>query len=554
VLPLSNELDNRLISWTRRETVPELPWLRQHKTLRDHLFLADFEQAWKDVENLPVDEIPDGSSMNDPNIINALRLRSMAAEVCDYFGRYSKARDFVARTGELCETGLRALPPGRVGERLEPRVLQQIWVVLQAGLCEYRANKFDSAFAMFDLCNLAIGRLEQPRWGTRARIQYSLGLVHRERYQLHDAIHCFVESTELAYKSFVRNTEVARGAEISKMNQIAIARSIGMGLASIYNTLGRHDLAVPLLMAAKAMLPTKPMEKLISTHIDMIEATLVRAEARSAEANEEVLKRLLDCHATFRDHPFYRARAAYCLAGEYIQRARPNPAKPLSAKDEDYLRSARDLLKDLDFQRTGNFRFPYQALLLQSHIERKRGNYVGAEERASEALREVSSTRLPGLFLDLCIARGLARLGLRNTKRAVEDFTEGLKVAEKSLNRRMEALFLLWLCQCHTRMKGDLEAAYFFNRYEEVEKFTEVKTADVRQLAEETRAVYKRTPDLVLTLKDNFDPTEVEKRFRRFLIDWARSRSKNDVQAAKRLKISRQTLYNWLQDTGPSPS
>lgn len=248
---------------------------------------AKFETAWNLVKNLDPDGLPDGADMNAVNITDALKLRSMAAEVCDYLGDYAKAREFVGKAGEFCHRSLRSLElTVRLDEKGREKVLQQVWTAIQAGLALYRSVDYDGALNLFEAAGRGLMNssvvADTPRWGTKARVQYSLGLVHREKYELYEAIQCFTASTELAYDKL----KEPKG-KFSNLAHIALARSIGMGLASVHNTLGRPDLAAPLLMAAKAILPEG--EKLISTHLDLIRATLSRVSSQVGGADTDPL-------------------------------------------------------------------------------------------------------------------------------------------------------------------------------------------------------------------------------------------------------------------------
>jgi tetratricopeptide (TPR) repeat protein len=532
-----------------------MPWQKTRRALRESLKKAQFNVAWDYVEKLDPNSFPDGENMNAKDIADALMLRSMAAEVADYRGAYKKARALVERAGGFCHDSLRSFNvTDHISNRNRKTTHQQVWCALQAGLSAYRATNYDGALSLFQVAenvwrNPHMMTLSQPRWGTQARIQYSIGLVHREKYELTQSVKCFTQSTELAYNSFLHEKDNQQ--EISALSYIALARSIGMGLASVHNTLGRPDLAAPLLMAAKAMLPRD--EVLISTHLDLIRATLLQWSTQEHEVEDEPLKRLSQCHRMFctLGHPLYRARAAYSLATAYIQRVRRDESKPLDQKDEEYLRLAYQFLKkDLDYQASGDLRFPLYAALLRSEIARKKGEYAKAESDASRGLLETSSSQHPSLFLDLSLARGLARTRNGNLKGAIEDFSAGAATAEIATNRRLQAVFYLHLSQAYAGLDQDLEAGSYFSRFEELDKFMEAKTHDVQILAASTRIVLdtldKRKPGLRFSLNDkNLDPEVAQQKLRRFLVEWARKDTKSDAEAIKKLKRSRQTFYKW---------
>lgn len=306
-------------------------------------------------------------------------------------------------------------------------------------MCEYRAAKFDSALAMFETCDKVsssplLSTEVHPRFGARARALYSIGLVHREKYNLRAAIRYLTVSTELAYQSFLKNAE-SNSQNPSKLTSVAIARSLGMGLASVQNTLGRPDLALPLLMAAKAMLP--PTEKIISTHIDLLRATLMpwrypgsQEDPDAATHELDAVKQLQDCRAKFGDHRPYQTRTAYYLAKEYICRADELPqGKSAQLARDLFLSEAEKSARELEFLQSGDWRFELLGAGLLSEIARRRDKFEEAEKRATWALQQASSSHYPAVYLDLLMARGLARLGRSEYLRACDDFRAGLKLA-----------------------------------------------------------------------------------------------------------------------------
>jgi tetratricopeptide (TPR) repeat protein len=409
----------------------------------------------------------------------------------------------------------------------------------------------------FKLCDTVVAgpyskTSKKQRLGTWARTKYSLGLVYREQYELQKAIAYFTESAELAYQSFLAD----RG---SKLVPVAIARSLGMGLASIHATLGRPDLAVPLLMSAKAMLPES--EILISTHIDLIRAALpdwVR-EPRMSRPQVSKLKELSRCHGVFSKrpppHPVYRARAAYYLARECVQQAQLQQQDVGAPKGVELLKKSELLLGDLTLASSGDLRFELLGVALRSHIARinslmfKDSKGVDrAVELATWGLQQTDDKRHPSVFVELVNARGLARMLQGNFRSAIDDFTSAMNLGARANNHRLCAASLLRLSQAYLQVGSTQEAASCFNKFREREPALHVRTADVALLAEETeRMMAEKGQDFVLTLASNFDPEMIQDEFRRFLVRWARSKTSSDKGAAEKLGIARQTLYQWVQ-------
>ena len=213
------------------------------------------------------------------------------------------------------------------------------------------------------------------------------------------------------------------------------------------------------------------------------------------------------------------------------------------------------MTEDLKLSSSGDLRFELYGLAISSHIARirwctnqKRDELDRAEELATWGLHQTIDTRHPSVFLDLTDARALARTLQNNHKGAIEDLNAGLDLAVRASNYRLQASTFLRLSQAHLKIHSDREAASYFNKFKELEQVLHVKTADVVLLAEQTeRMLAEPGRALVLTLESDFEPDEIQKEFQRFLVEWARSRTSTDAEAAEKLNISRQTLYKWIQ-------
>jgi tetratricopeptide (TPR) repeat protein len=432
-----------------------------------------------------------------------------------------------------------------------------VWVMLQAGLCEYRISKYGSALGLFKLCEeIVSGPLlcneQSCRFGTRARALYSLGLVYRERGRLQTSIRCFTKSAELAYSSFERQKAP------SPLASVAIARSLGMGLASVFSMLGRPDLAIPLLLAAKAMLP--PSEKVISIHLNLIRATLGPwSYTESLEEDGEntkslkprPLEEIADCYTAFEraSHLPYQTRAAYYQAREYLRIAGEEVSTRPSTQ-EMFLKKAEGLLGEIESSTSGDERFVLLGSALRSEIARRRGDFQLAEERAGWGLRKTSSTWCPAIHLDLLTNRALALAALEDYDGAGRDLRASLRLAAEAGNQYLRAKNLLYLCQTYLKAHLFREASQSFNDFKELQRFLEVEPLGLRTLRFTTEALLDQheKDDYVLRLRHDLDPEEEQGKFRRALVRWARANSKTDAAAAKKLNISRQTLNNWQKE------
>jgi hypothetical protein len=546
------------------------------------------KEAWNTISRTDFRAVPNGADPGAPQLTRALYLRSIAAEIADYFGHYERAREFIEVAGKESLKHLRTIfeeaSLGTNWSQVEidrDLVLQQIWCVLQFGLCEYRAGNYDEASGMFQLCErIASSGLLGERMGTRARSLYSLGLVYREQYDLREAIRCFKESAELAYKSFRPKTgsdreKIAENAHksfrpkassdreaSSQLARIAIARSTGMGLASVLRIQGRPDQAIPLLLTAKAMLP--PNEKLISTHLDLVWASLPPWHYARSSGNEPgransahdsaatQVKAIEACYEVFKDagHRLYETRAAYYLVSWMIR-----------AADEAYFKTRNELaygadldaaekqLSDSNLLNSGDERFDLLGLALASGIARRRRDYERSENLASYGFHRTSPGHFPAVHIELLMARGMARIDRKKYAAAIEDFNSGLNLATHARNDWYRALFLLRLTAAYAQQSFYREATQRFTEYEMLKRDAEVEWTDVSACEDEARQLLQlgEANDYyrILRLQPEVQPDNEVRKLRQAMARLAKDRHKTDAEAAESLGISRQTLYNW---------
>jgi tetratricopeptide (TPR) repeat protein len=299
------------------------------------------------------------------------------------------------------------------------------------------------------------------------------------------------------------------------------------------------------------MLP--PQEVLLSCHIELIYALVKNASSHqpTPEAIKENFTRLENCYTTFQGlkHPLYTARAALFLALAHLQNARPDESRPLTAGGAQELAAAEEYANEVlqYFTSTGLLRYKLYQLLIRSQIHRKADRLQDAEDDANKGL-QISSVSRP-VFLELKLARGEARSRNGKRKEAILDFEEGYQLARDGKIVQLQATFLLQLCVSKALEGDDRAAAQHWAEFNDLR--LPVKTRPLRILEGQARELLNQvSSDFVLRFSDDaFDPKVEEKKFRQFLVKWARSKQKvaNDKAAAKLLNISRQTLYKWLQ-------
>ncbi len=521
---------------------------QQSHELRNLLLTAQFDNALALVKMLDPDVLPYSQSDLEPEkFLAAIQLRSMAAEVLDYWGDFKRAEDFIAGPASDSRPILtRMIQEKKLHQESdwERKLLRQrIWVLLHAGMVKYRRGDFSKALELFNLCNHVCGEYmvgsSDRAWGTRARIQYCIALIHRERSDFELARAYFTRSVENAYRSLEKQQN-----EQSRLTYVAIAKNLGLGLAYIHSAVGRPDLAFPLLLSAKSIL--QPLgEKLVSASVDLIYANVLRGiSGDSQEAMDDIIERLQHCHQTFVQyrHKLYQARAAYYLGVTHLQRARPDDTVPLTKVGEEDLENAQKYLEDLRHysEESEDRRLGLYLFVLQSRIQRKKDLFDRADKSATFVIEEADSS--DGIYVDALVARAEARIRLGNIKQALDDFEHSLKITK---NPRIAALCLLHASSLYSRMGHDIEAARKISEFEQLK--SSVTNVQIKHLEQQARsAIAANSRDLVLRMTDTgLSARKVEKRVRRFLAEWARKNSPNDQEAAQLLGITRQTLHNW---------
>jgi tetratricopeptide (TPR) repeat protein len=490
---------------------------------------------------------------------DSLAAISMSAELLDYVGDFPRAKERLSAVEEEAEQRLRLLVNegrGRPKSIEDRRVLKHwVWIVIQLAMVSYREIQFDRTLRLITICEDAIlGSIRAvpayPCSGTLARIYYVIGLVYRERFNFALAKQNFLKSIEFAWRSVREKADGPSGdTRQSGWTDLAIARSLALGLGFVYHSEGQPDLALPVLLSAKNLL-AHLNEKLISTYVDLIYFDARRsAYGSDREIVDESIEGLRQCHATFVDvkHDLYRARAAYSLALAYSQRARADETKPLNLSGEHDLAHAESYSNELAEYgaKYRDSRAESYALLCRSRIERKRNHLAEAERLAADTMRLVGDTHAH-VYVSALIAHAEAKARLGDLDAALADFQEASQRATGNLRSR--AICLLRMAEIYAKTDRSKLASQCFQEWNQIS--SHVSNAYLRRLERTAEAaIGTASSDFVVRLTDNhLDREDLERGLHQFLTRWAESRTKSDQKAADLLGISRQTLLNWRND------
>jgi len=490
--------------------------------------------------------------------LDALTSVSMSAELLDYLGELSESKLRLVGGDDAAKVRLNSLveekspPPSSIEER---RVLKRwVWVLLQVATSHYRAMELDRAMMLLQLCESAVVKFIQivptyPCYGTLSRLDYAIGLVHRESFDYASAKHRFVRSIEFAWQSLRQKCDSGsdRRFRPSFWTDLAISRALGIGLGFVYHAEGQADLALPLLLSAKNLL-VRLDEQRISTYVDLIYFDAQRsAYGGDAAVVNDSIKGLEKCRETFSklDHRLYRARADYSLALAFAQRARQDESMPLAFRGEEDLKKAEHYAEELaEYGRdTGDCRAQLSAKLCMSRIERKRNHLLDAEQLATEAI-EASGTH-SHLRVGALIARAEAFFRQEKIEEAIIDFEDARGRAGPNLRAR--AIALLRLTELHARSNRLRPASQYFEEWTKISPA--ISNAYIRRLERlALMAMESVSSDFIVRMsEEKLNPKALEIKLRGFLVEWAYARTKRqgDNKAANELGISRQTLLNW---------
>jgi hypothetical protein len=519
--------------------------------LEKKLLSADFEGALVIVQDEVHVHLREDAVRMTPEL-ESLRMRAMAAEVLDYFGRYVEARAVIEKDGQRCQRVLEDLRDCRVrGPQTDAQrkmLKQRCWVVIHWGYIFYRAGELAGARDRFLLCRtIAESHLTTagyPASGTLARIYYCLGLVAREQYDYRSAKEHFTQSMAHAWQALAGVASGRRRPQRSLSSQAAltdfnIAKCLALGLAWVHYTEGELQLAIPLLLAARTLL-SKSREEIIKGYVNVVYACVLRsARGDDPDLLEEAITLLREARSVFvtKKHDYYRVRAAYHLALAYLQKARNGgPAR------EQALEEAMSFVSEIKGygHRADDRLFLCNAAVIESRIDRHRGNFLRALDRAREAF-ELGREHPFGL-VDAYIARGEARFATGDSAGAEDDFEAALQAGGD--NPKVRAVCLLQLARAYTQGKDVKRAAQYFEGWKTVRGRVEnVFMRHLEPIVE--RAMHDLTEDFIVRWSSpQLDQRKLSE-LRSFLVKWAKARSSSDEAAARLVGVSKQTYYNW---------
>lgn len=295
--------------------------------------------------------------------------------------------------------------------------------------------------------------------------------------------------------------------------------------------------------------------KLYFYYLEQLYASILRAEAGDTAlvpddsdeekaikiANQEKLERareiLNECERELAHAPKY---LIYVLLNQTLLNIYAGP---------DYFAAAHECINKLLDMCRDNSRLLANTLVLKSHLERREGNFDISFNDAIKAYNQAANH--PPVRIEALLARGQAQLKRREFAFAKRDFLQALQLNDA--NPKLTVITLLLLAELAI-IEKDPRAAN--------ERFNQAKLMIpaighgfiLRKYRSILREVENLQSDFVIpatTRELNYKEWETE--LQRWLIEKAQREESNPTNIARRLNVSKKTVYIWLDKLRKHP-
>lgn len=189
--------------------------------IRDRLREADYSGSWLLETGVPAlrDFILQlknaGEHLLGANV-HRLWAQCLQAEILDYYARYDDALQALDDDGRKLARALQRRD--LLGDKDKPLLRQQLWTVSFYSHCYYRQGRYQKAEELLKLVRRELDtRLpvsqDEPSFGLRARVAYSLGQVYRQMGSVGPARREFLSSVEFTRKRLESKLEKYKAQE-----------------------------------------------------------------------------------------------------------------------------------------------------------------------------------------------------------------------------------------------------------------------------------------------------------------------------------------------------
>lgn len=544
-------LINRLKDAARKYKLGEVDEESTDGSEHRYLFAEELNQL-----ELLVEEYKDRLLAESPSWY--YKFLTIQAEAKEYFDTatpaFSLDRYHVAQ--ELFRTLPKKLPPDTSDEEVIV-VKNKIRVIVTGFEYLHMVGNFGTAITYAEdllsyITTSGLATKKDPAHGTRAVVYFLLGKSLRQRGQDDDnlrAIECFYHCSE-SYSDMARRRDNQDVDVVYARTRAMVSLAFGAGFL-FHNSQSDLVRAKALIAQARLAFLTDTGSircKLHFYYLEQLYASILRAEVGDTAvpvedteeeqsrqmANQEKLDRARDILAKCEEELKYAPKyLIYVLLNRALLHIYAGP--------DEYAAARECINKLLDMCRDSS-RLLANALVLKSHLERRERNFDAALADAMKAYNQAANH--PPVQIEALLARGQAQLERGQFPAARADFEQALQLNNKA-NPKLAAMALLLLAelavgennprQAHERFKQvkdmmPMSHGYILRKYRRIEREVQELESDFIILGSTTNLNYK----------------EWEASLQRWLIEKAAREETNLTNIARRLNVSKKTVYFWL--------
>lgn len=452
--------------------------------------------------------------------------------------------------------------PRRVPATISPAeivTLKNMIRVIIAGL-EYLHITGDFGTALTyaqDILDFVVNRglmtKEDPANGTKAVLYYFIGRTLRQRGIDDDnkrAIEYFYRSSE-SYFDMARQRHNNNVDVVYARTRATVSLALGAGFlfSNTQSALGRAKAEVAQARFAFLKDNGTIYCRLYYYCLELLYASILRAEAgdigmesgpeagpvertASKDKLDQASKILDECEQELPNSSRYFAQVLF------------NRAKVEMYRGRDHYDRARQCVEQLVAMCHDNSRLMAQVLILKSHLERRVGRLEIALEDAINAYNRAGNH--PTVRIEALLARGQAQMARRQFGGARSDFDKALQL-NNGANLKITALAYVLLVELAINQKEIGHAFEWFNQVEAL-----IPSVSHGFILRKYRQVQHQLSDLQSDFVIDGDTyqlnyKEYETELQRWLLTKALREDPNVTHVAKRLNVSKKTVYLWLE-------
>jgi hypothetical protein len=506
------------------------------------------------------------------------KAKAMVSEISYYYNEVALARESVAEFENFAVHTQNTDNPTLALERIRCYLAH-----IQATL--YYENEHAKAKKQIETCiDFIEGKLRRRNFrcdGTLAWAYYQVGCCARQLHRLEEAEEKFIRSATHQGNRARNKQALLPEYDAPKRLRLALdellfcnrrlAIVLGLGIGFCEYTRGRLSAAHEKLTVARTLL-TYCEDPLNEAYLNLLFGSVMRCQSGSDSRQLLKARRLVTkAHKGFKHlgHNRYALRANYELALIYLALADRDSCSDSSFNQ--YLEEARDEAKTV-FSVSEGFkdgRWISHALVIESRIERKLGNFPEAIDLATKARGFAGKQTV--CEIDARIARAESNISWVRSEIEADplnhiseeqgfklragrtDLEEALRLnkpstrarSPESHNEKIESVCRLLLARICVVEKNQVEAKAFFQQWKELRG---VEHQNIKDLARRVKVeidglskIFQIDPE-----SDDLSYEAQDWRVREFLIGIAESKfPRSQPKQAEFLRIARETLARW---------